>query len=57
MSFLSTILSAPNPENSRFEWPGWTPEWILKIQPTMETYPVWTALTLVVVFYMAAKII
>ena len=37
-------------------WPPWAPQWLHDIRPTVESYPLWTAATLMVGFYVAAKL-
>lgn len=56
MKSLVLATSTPSSRWSDLAWPAWAPDWVHAIRPTVETYPLWTALALTVAFYVVAKL-
>ena len=54
--FLPLAAAPGGAESAGLTIPVWAPQWVQSIRPTIETYPLWTALGLIVGFYLAAKI-
>ncbi len=56
MHALWTRLDVPDSTKSLLEWPSWVPQWVHDIRPMTEAFPLWTALILIALFYVAAKV-
>ncbi len=56
MHTLWTRLDTPAGTQAPFELPAWTPQWVHDVLPMTEAYPLWTALVLISVFYVGAKL-
>lgn len=52
---VDAFTTAPDAPLPAWEWPQWTPGWVLEVHDWVELHPLLGALALVVVFWIAAK--